>query len=313
MVTIIALVGVVLAGLRLWDTASSRIRSPRTRERATGWVWLVPGLILLFIALIYPILTSIVTSFTERGGDENIWANYAWVFSPEMLGTLRNNLIWIFLLPPVTIIVGLIVAVLADRTSYERVVKIIVLIPVAVSFVAAASIWRYMYTYSPAGTPQRGTVNGIWTLFGADPVAWLTNPGTATFALIVVSFWLHLGYAVVLLSNAIKYVPVDLLEAARLDGAGELRILFSIIIPQITMTIVLLASMFMVGSLKAFDIVYAMTGGNYGTDVYATAMYEELFMSGNSGRAAAIAVVLFLIAVPIMGMNVIRTRKEKTV
>jgi alpha-glucoside transport system permease protein len=238
--------------------------------------------------------------------------NYVYAFTnPDTLAAMRNNLLWLVFFTLFTVTFGLLIAVLTDRVSYERVANAIIFLPMAISFVAAGVIWKFMYDYRPPGTPQTGTVNALLTSLGAKPHAWLIEPGINNAALIFVGIWMWTGFCMVILSAGLKGLPDEVLEAARVDGANERQIFFRIIVPLLSPTIAVVATTMVITALKAFDIVYVMTNGNFNTDVIANRMYKELFNVRNFGRASAIAVVLLVAIVPIMLVNINRFRHQE--
>jgi alpha-glucoside transport system permease protein len=260
--------------------------------------------------LIYPIVSTIYLSTRNASGSG--WAglhNFAWAFGSAMRPVLRNNLLWILIFPLVSVALGLLVAVLFDRVTYEKFARTVIVLPTAISFTAGSLIWRVMYEYQPPGRSQTGAVDAVWTTaFGAKPIAWLINPRTNNFALIFVAVWMSLGIAALILSAAVKNVPSELTEAARVDGAGEWRIFTRITLPLLAPTLLVVWTVEAIFALKVFDIVYVMTDGNYGTDTIANRMYSELFLAQNFGHAAAIAVLLLLAALPVVVLNIKQMR-----
>ena len=212
-----------------------------------------------------------------------------------------------------TVTLGLLVAVLTDRVPYESVAKAIVFLPMAISFVAAGVIWKFMYDYRPPGLPQTGTLNAVVTAVGAQPRAWLIDAPGNNFALIAVAVWTWVGFCTVILSAGLKGIAPEILEAARVDGASEWLIFRHVIVPLMSPTIAVVATTMVIFALKAFDIVYVMTNGNYDTEVIANRMYKEMFNFRHFGRAAAIAVVLLAAIVPVMWFNVGRFRAQEEV
>ncbi len=285
----------------------------RTGRAVRPWLWMLPASAFLVFFLVYPTIETIVLSLYDATSSRFVGlANYAFVFTdPGMLGALRNNLIWLVFFTLVTVILGLVVAVLTDRVPYEAVAKGIVFLPMAVSFVAAGVIWKFMYDYRPPGAAQTGTLNAGVTAVGFEPQAWLINSPWNTFALIAVAVWTWTGFCAVILSAALKGIPPELLEAARVDGASEWQIFRSVVVPLISGTIAVVTTTMIIFALKAFDIVYVMTNGNYNTEVIANAMYKELFNYRDFGRSAAIAVVLLVAIVPVMLLNVGRFRAQE--
>jgi alpha-glucoside transport system permease protein len=211
-----------------------------------------------------------------------------------------------------TVIFALILAVLLDRVRYEKLVKSIIFIPAAISMVGAAVIWKFVYAYRPIGVPQIGVLNALVVALGGEPVGWLIRrPWLNNIALIWVGVWIWTGFCMIILSAAYKNIPRELLEAARIDGAGEWRVFRRIVLPLLAPTIAVIATTMVVQVLKVFDIVFVMTSGNYGTEVIANRMYKEMFVFFNYGRASAIAVVLLLLIGPVMIFNIRRFTREK--
>lgn len=312
---IVALIGVplaLLAYLRLSEPLSGK--DPRRAAAVRPWLWLLPSLLLVAVFLVYPVIDTIARSF--RNGDSSSFvgfANYAKVFTdPDNLGALKNNLLWLVFFTLGTLLFGLLIAVLSERVKYESAVKALIFIPMAISFVAAGIIWKFMFEFRPAGEVQVGTVNAIMTFVspGATPRAWLVDKATNNPALIAVGVWMWTGFAMVILSAALKAVPIEVIEAAKIDGAREGQIFLRITLPQIAPTIVFVATTLMINVLKVFDIVYVMTNGNLGTDVIANRMYKEMFNFHDFGQASAIADFLLLCIIPVMIVNIRRYRRQ---
>jgi alpha-glucoside transport system permease protein len=275
------------------------------------WLWLAPALTFLGVFLVYPTIATIFRSFMNRRGTEFIGLdNYAWFFSQnDILIALRNNVLWVIFLPLLVVGLGLLVAVLVDRVRYEGIVKSVVFLPLAISFVAAAVIWRFMYELDP----NVGTLNAVVTKLGADPVAWLLVQPWNNFFLIIVGVWLLTGFAMVILSAGLKGISIELLEAARVDGANEVQVFRGIVLPLLAPTIAVVATTIVIYALKTFDVVYTMTSGNFDTNVIANSMFQELFNNTQPGRAAAIAVILFAAIVPVMYINIRRFREQEAI
>jgi len=288
----------------------------RKRKSLLPWLWLAPAFVLILVFLIYPLINTTVLSFMNKDSTRFVGLeNYRFVFTNDsMLTALRNNLLWVVFFTLVTATVGLVLAVLMDRVRYESVAKAIIFLPACISFVAAGVIWRFMYTYQPKGAAQIGTVNAILTAIfpNFQPQAWLFNPIFNNWALIVVGIWIWTGFALVIFSASLKGIPPELLEAARIDGAGEIKIFFKIILPLMSQTIIVVVTYFIINVLKIFDIIYVMTNGNLGTEVIANRMYKEMFTFTNFGHAGAIAIFLLLAVIPVMVMNVKRFRRERS-
>ena len=284
------------------------------RRMAPGirpWLWLAPALAFLGVFLVYPTIATVIRSFMNQRGNSFVGLdNYTFFFSQNStLIALRNTGLWVVLLPLLVVGLGLLVAVLVDRVRYESVVKSIVFLPLAISFVAAAVIWRFMYELDP----RVGTLNAIVGLFGAPPQAWIVQEPLNNFFLIIVGVWLLTGFAMVILSAGLKGISSELLEAARVDGANELQVFRSIVLPLLAPTIAVVATTIVIYALKTFDVVYTMTNGNFDTNVIANVMFQRLFNDQQPGRAAAIAVVLFLAIIPVMIINIRRFRQQEAI
>lgn len=287
----------------------------RWRGRVRPWLWLLPGFAFLGVYLVYPSLKTIYLSFFNANSTKFVGLdNYRYIFTDHTnLISLRNNVLWVIFFTGAVVAFGLIIAVLTDRVRYESIARGVVFLPMAVSFVAAGVIWRFMYDYRPPGLPQTGTLNAMLTAVvpGYTPHAWLIERPLNTFAIIGASVWMWTGFAAVILAAALKGVPADVLEAARVDGAGEWQVFWRIIFPLLGTTIAVVTTTVVIIALKAFDIVYVMTNGNYDTDVIANRMYKEMFNFRNFGRASAIAVVLLCAIVPVMLYNLRSFRSQE--
>ncbi|MFN2220542.1 MAG: carbohydrate ABC transporter permease [Anaerolineae bacterium] len=283
------------------------------RRRLRPWLWAGPAFAFLGVYLVYPMVYTFILSFKNYDSSKFVGIeNYKYVFTnPSSLTTLRNNLYWLVLLAGAVVILGFIFAVLFDRVRYEPVVKGMIFLPMAISFVAAGVVWKLQYDYRPPGVTQTGTFDAIITALGGQPVAWLVDRSVNNFALILVGVWMWTGYGMVILSAGLKGIPTELIEAARVDGASEIQILFRIIIPIMASTIAVVATTMIINALKAFAIVYTMTSGNFGTDIMANQMYKQMFLFNNFGVASAVAVVLLVATVPVMLINIRRFRAQE--
>ncbi|MEL6938101.1 MAG: sugar ABC transporter permease [Cyanobacteria bacterium J06598_1] len=285
----------------------------RVRSQVLPWIYVGPSVLLLGAYLVLPTLRTFYLSFFGPSSKTFVGLkNYIFVLTaPDTLITFRNNLLWLVLVTGISVFLGLIIAVLIDRVKYESVAKSLIFLPMAISFVGASVIWRFIYAYRPADAEQIGLLNAIVTGLGFEPVGWLVNPALNNFALIAIMIWLQTGFCMVLLSSAVKGVPADVLEAARVDGASEIQIFWRIIIPMIMPTILVVSTTVIVLVLKVFDIVFVMTGGNLGTDVIASRMIREMFNFRNYGRGSAIAVILLIAVIPVMVANIRRFRQQE--
>jgi alpha-glucoside transport system permease protein len=283
---------------------------PDRRKRIRPWLWVGPALLFLSLFLLYPAANTIMLSLMNENSTSFVGLrNYLHVFTnPEMLIVLRNNALWLVFFTLVTVTLGLLIAVLTDRVKYESVAKAFIFLPMAISFVAAGVIWKFMYEYKPKGAEQIGTLNAVFTLLvpGFEPQAWLFNPRINNWALIAVGIWMWTGFSMVILSAAIKSIPGEIVEAARIDGARELQIFVRITLPLLRPTLVVVTTTLIINVLKIFDIVYVMTNGILGTEVIANSMYKQMFNYLNFGVAGALAVLLLVAIVPVMLLNIRR-------
>ena len=282
--------------------------------RLTPWLYVSPVLLLLGLFLLYPSIETFRLSLFGPGSKSFVgFANYIYSFTnPVMVTAFRNNALWVVVFTTFTVGFGLILAVLLDRVRYEKIIKSIVFIPMAISFVGAGVIWKFVYAYRPAGAPQIGLLNEIVTLFGGRPIGWLIDrPWVNNICLIVVGIWVWTGFCMVILSAAYKSIPKELIEAARIDGATEWQVFWKVTLPLLKPTVAVVGTTMIVFVLKVFDIVYVMTNGNYSTEVIANRMIKEMFKWGNFGRAAAIAIILLLLITPMMLLNIRRFREQE--
>ena len=276
------------------------------RKRLIPFVFVGPAIAILFWFLFLPTLRTLYLSFLNNNSTEFVGLkNYIAIFTERsMFESYRNNLLWIVFGTAGSVGFGLIIAVLADRSSFENYAKSLIFLPMAISFVGAGVIWRFIYYYRPVNQTQIGLLNAIVTGLGGEPQAWTTllQPWN-NFFLIFIMVWLQTGYAMVIFSSAIKGVPEEMIEAARVDGANEFEIFFKIIIPSIQGTIITVTTTIVIFALKIFDIIIVMTGGQYGTEVIATQFYRQFFSNRNFGYGSAIAILLLIAVIPIMFYN----------
>jgi alpha-glucoside transport system permease protein len=230
---------------------------------------------------------------------------------PANLTILRNNVLWLVVGTTLTVGIGLIIAVLVDRVKIESVIKSTLFLPMALSATAAAVIWRFMYIYQPAGQPQIGLLNAFIGLFGIQPVAWFVNEAINNFALIAIYVWAWTGFSMVILSAALKGVPDEIIEAAKIDGASRFTLFWRVMVPMIAPTLTVVTITMIINILKIFDVVYVNTGGDFHTSVIAQAFYDQLFTFQNYGLGSAWAVVLTLVILPVMYINLRRIRAER--
>jgi len=297
--------------------------------RLQPFVFVGPALAILAWYLAIPVIRTFYISLFDRSGppdDIGFFAqiasdafiglkNYGAVFTERlMLEAFRNNLLWIIFGSTLSVASGLAIAVLADRSKYERAAKSLIFLPMAISFVGASIIWNFIYEYRPVDQTQIGLLNALVVSLGGTPQAWPQWVDIAPFNnlfLIVIVIWLQAGYAMVLFSAALKGIPEELLEAGRVDGANEFQIFFRIMIPYIMGTIVTVWTTVVIFTLKIFDVVWVMTGGQFGTHVIATQFYRQSFTNDNSGFGSAIAIILLVAVVPVMYYNLRQFREQE--
>ena len=283
--------------------------SARWRGRLLPWVFVGPALLLLTVYLAWPVVSTIIKSLTEGAG----LANWEWALTtPANHQMYVNNILWLLVGVTGSVGLGLLIAGLMDRVKYESFAKIFVFLPLAISLVGASVIWRFVYAWRPPGQAQYGLLNAIVEGLGLEPIAWYQTPDfrISTFALIVILIWLQTGFAMVVLSAAIKGVPTEIIEAAGLDGATERQKFTNVVVPMIRGSLIMVIITTSIVVLKVFDIVYVMTGGKFNTDVVANQMYVQAFQFFDYGRASVLAVVLFLAVLPLALINVRNIRKQ---
>ncbi|MFO7741624.1 MAG: sugar ABC transporter permease [Anaerolineae bacterium] len=309
-------VGVAGAWLLFWilDNLVSSIPAQGIRDALHPFVFVGPGLLLLLVFQIYPTVNTTVISFLDSRSELFVGLkNYVFVFTTDdLLIAFRNNVMWLVIVTTLTVCIGLLVAVLADRVRFESVVKSTIFLPMAISFVGASVIWKFVYAYRPAGTAQIGLINALVTALGGEPRGWLTHAPANSFFLMVIMIWIQTGFCMVILSAAIKGVPNELTEAARVDGANAFQIFFKITLPYIRGSIITVATTVALSVLRVFDIVYVMTNGQFKTQVIANRMYVEMFKFRDFGHAGALAVILLVAVTPVMIVNVRNLRQQRS-
>lgn len=280
-------------------------RAPKSiRDRVTIAGFLAPAAILLVVGMIWPAVQTTFLAFTDREGNLNGIQNFIWMFTePTALITLRNTVLWMVLVPILATSIGLVYAVIIDKARGEKTLKALVFMPMAISMVGAGVIWRFIYAYKGPEQEQIGLLNQILVWFGGEPQQFLLDAPGNTFFLIAVMIWIQVGFAMVILSAAIKGIPAEIVEASRLDGASAWQQFKDITIPSIRGALVVVITTITIITLKVFDIVRTMTAGNYDTSVIANEMYTQAFRAGEPGRGAALALVLFLMVLPVVIYN----------
>ncbi|MGA1835840.1 sugar ABC transporter permease [Herbiconiux sp. 11R-BC] len=290
----------------------------RRSKQGAGYLFqlfgfLAPAVILLLVGLIYPTVKTFIDSFFSSRGNFVGVENFVWVLtSPQNLRVILNTIIWVLVVPTLSTIFGLAYAVFIDKSRGEKFFKILVFMPMAISFVGASIIWRFVYTYRPVDETQIGLLNQVVVWLGGQPVQWLQESPWNTFFLIVVLIWIQTGFAMVVLSAAIKGVPTEQLEAAELDGTNAWQRFINVTVPGIRSSLVVVITTISIASLKVFDIVRTMTAGANDTSVLANEMYTQ-FKNFEYGRSAAFAVILFILVMPIVIYNARQIKKQREI
>jgi alpha-glucoside transport system permease protein len=275
--------------------------------------FLSPAVILLAIGLIYPTIKTTIDSFYSGRGRFIGFDNFIWIFTQEAaVRTVLNTIVWVLVAPVLSTAIGLAYAVFIDRSKGEKVLKALVFMPMAISFVGASIIWKFVYAARPADQDQIGVLNQLVVWFGGQPVQFLQNSPWNTFFLIVILIWIETGFAMVILSAAIKGVPAEQLEAAELDGTNGWQRFANVTLPGIRPSLIVVLTTISIASLKVFDIVRTLTAGANDTSVIANEMYTQ-FKNFENGRSAAFAVVLFLLVLPIVIYNARQIKKQREI
>lgn len=286
-----------------------------TQEWLRYLVFLGPAALLLLVGLIGPAIRTLYLSFMNASGEEFVgFDNYVWAFTrPEILLVLRNTLIWVIVAPLFSTLLGLIIAYLTDRMKGGAWVKSLIFMPMAISFVGAGIIWRFVYSFQPSESkPDIGLLSAVSKGLGFDPPNWLLEAPLNTFLLIAVMVWIQTGFAMVVLGAAMKAIPDEVVEASMLDGASQWKRFLRVTVPMIRSSIVVVLSTITIATLKVFDIVRTMTGGNFQTSVIANEMYTQAFRALNYGTGSALAIILFVGVLPIVAYNIRQLRLERT-
>jgi len=287
----------------------------RWTNRLRTYLFVGPALVVLAVFLVWPTVNTIRLSFLDDDGEAFVgFDNYLFALTDsQMLTAFRNNVIWLAVGTVATVSLGLAIATLVDRLGKraEAISKSVIFLPMAISFVGASVVWSFVYAFRPEGREQIGLLNAIWTSLGNAPQFWLSNSPWNTLFLIVIFVWLQTGFTMVVLNAALKGVPSELTEAARIDGAGEWQVFFRIVVPTIMSTILVVTTTIIIGILKVFDIIWVTTNGEFGTEVIASQMLRQAFRLFNSGKGAAVAVVLLLAVAPLLVVNLRRFHEEE--
>jgi alpha-glucoside transport system permease protein len=284
----------------------------RRGERIQALSFVGPALLLLAVGLLYPAILTIIQSFQNSAGNASVGLqNYVDICTkPELLLVMRNTAIWVLLVPAFSTAIGLLYAILIDRARIEAFAKALIFLPMAISMVAASIIWKFMYEYRPETRPQIGVFNAILKELGLDTYQFLLTTPWNTVFLIMIMVWIQAGFAMVVLSAAIKAIPDDIIEAAKLDGVGGFKMFRWVTLPSIRPAVIVVLTTIGIGTLKIFDIVRTMTGGQFSTSVIANEFYNQSFRFDQGGIGAAFAVLLFVLVIPIVAYNVVQLRKD---
>ena len=322
--TIISLIFYVLSGILvcflyyhfsnfLYDFFSKRDSNDSSFR---AFIFIAPAFIILIIFILYPVLETVRLSFFDKYGRDFVGIdNYIWAIKdPEFRRGILNNLGWLLIVPTLCTFFGLVIANLADRLWWGTIAKSIIFMPLAISFVGAGVIWKFVYDYRGPGDQQIGFLNAIVVALGFEPQAWVTIPIWNNLFLMAIMIWIQTGLAMVIFSAALRGIPKEMLEAARIDGASELKIFTSIIIPYLQQTILVIWTIITILVLKIFDIILAVTNGQWQTEVVANLMFDWMFRGGgDSGRGSVFAIVIMVAVIPIMILNIYRHREEQKV
>jgi alpha-glucoside transport system permease protein len=275
----------------------------------------VPSILLLVVGLIYPAIRTLILAFMDKEAETFVgFDNFIWAFTiPEITVVLANTAIWVVTAPILSTVIGLAIAYMTDRMKRPAAIKSLIFMPMAISFVGAGIIWKFVYSYQPNDNkPDIGLLSAIFKGLGLTPPNWLLEAPLNSFLLIVVMIWIQTGFAMVVLSAALKNIPDEVVEAALLDGAAPWKRFYLVSVPMIRATIVVVLTTITIGTLKVFDIVRTMTGGNFQTNVIANEMYSQAFRQMNFGRGSALAIILFVAIIPIIIYNIRQLRLERT-
>ena len=285
----------------------------RRANQIRPWLFLGPAILFLTTYLVYPVLDSFWRSLFNSNGSQFVGLdNYVWLVNDgKFRESMLNNMAWLLVVPALSTLFGLLAAQLTDRLKWGNIGKSLIFMPMAISFVGAGVIWKFIYEYRASGETQIGLLNWIVTQLGGEPQIWLTLPVWNNLLLMIVPVWIQTGFAMVILSAALRGIPEETIEAAILDGASPLQVFFKIKVPQIMGTIAVVWTTITIVVLKVFDIVFVMTNGQWGTQVLANLMYDWMFRgTPDYGRGSAIAIVLMILVTPIMVWNIYNARKE---
>ena len=312
---VLAVVAVFFAVVLLVFFAAGRATG-RFQRPLTVAIFVGPAIVLLLVGLVIPSFRTFYLSLHGANAAHAPYVgfkNFGWAFTdPATQSVLLNTLLWLIVAPVLSTAIGLAIAIVVDRMKHQAIVKSLIFMPMAVSFVGASIIWKFVYDYRESSQPQDGLLSQVVITLGwKHPPNWLLSHPLNNFLLMVIMIWIETGFAMVVLSAAIKAVPDEIIEAARVDGAKGMRLFSSIQIPMIRSTLVVVLTTVMIATLKIFDIVRTTTGGNFGTDVASNDMYSKSFVENDVGKGSALALIIFLGVLPLIAYNVIQLRKER--
>jgi alpha-glucoside transport system permease protein len=327
--TVLEVVGAFLAILLIVFFVAGRATG-RLQKPITILVCLGPALLLVIVGLVIPAIQTFLISLNNQQflGEQKCpphpspgfpcikgagLDNYKFAFTDSYTqGTLIHTLLWLIIVPAVTVAVGMLAALLMDRMKYTALPKTLIFLPTAISLVGASLIWQYVYNYNESSQPQAGLLSQLAISFGwKNPPNWLTSSPLNLYLEMIIMIWIQVGFAMVVLGAALKAIPDDIIEAARMDGATGFTLFRTVQIPMIRTTIIVVLTTVMIITLKAFDIVFTLNNGNFDTDVLARQMYADMFVTSQVSRGAALAVILFLCVTPLVVFNVVQLRKER--
>ena len=294
-------------------SSQAAIDNLRRQGLIRPWLFLGPALLILTVYLVYPVIETARLSFLDRGGQNFVGTdNYEWAFGDrEFRQAIFNNFLWLAVVPAACTFFGLVIAVLTDRIWWGNIAKMFVFMPLAISFVGASVIWKFIYEYRGTGQTQIGVLNAIVQWFGGEPQVWISLPFWNNFFLMVILIWIQTGFAMVILSAALRGIPDETIEAATIDGANGFQIFWKIMVPQIWGTIAVVWTTITILVLKVFDIVLTMTNGQWNSQVLANLMFDWMFRGGGDfGRGATIAIIIMIAVIPIMIWNIRQANKE---
>lgn len=312
------LIGVVVSyGVYFLLDRAVSLLPKKLQDKIRFLAFVLPAFTLIAVILLYPLVATVILSLFDKASRKFVgFENYAEIFtSQEFFGILLNNFLWIAFVPAVTVAIGLLFATLTNRMGpgRERIFKSLVFMPMAISFISAATIWKLFYASAPPGRPEIGLVNAATTALGGTPQALLSNDTFRlnSFLLMIIVVWLQAGFSMVLLSSAIKGVPEETVEAAKIDGASTSQTFFRIIIPQIRGTIMAVFVTVLILVMKIFDVILAMTRGDHNTSVLAMEFYDQFVINDDSGVSSAVVTVLLVLIAPLMWLQIRTVRKQE--